>query len=417
MVAVIHTRSSIHRALNYNEEKVKEKQARCIMAANYPKDHDQLSFSNKLNRLLKQAALNENVKRNSVHISLNFDPSEKLSVETLQAISKTYMDKIGFGEQPYLVYEHNDAGHPHIHIVSVKVKADGKRIDTQNIGRNQSSKARREIEKEFGLVKADERKLKQAFELKPVNAQKVIYGKSATKRAITNVLDTVVSHYKYTSLPELNAVLKLYNVITDRGSEDSRTFQKNGLVYRVLDEKGNKVGVPIKASDIYSKPTLKFIEKKFAENETMRQPMKQRVKNTIDWTLMKKPSIKLTELITALQKEKIAVVLRQNEQGLIYGITYIDHQNKAVFNGSDLGKAYSAKGIIERCGEKQLPEKEMPWQKHQPQTINQINELEETHANVGITDIIDAVIDPENTFAHTPFQLRKKKRKKPNRKT
>jgi len=417
MVAVIHTSSSIHRALNYNEEKVKEKQAKCIMATNYPKDHDQLSFSNKLNRLLKQASLNENVKRNSIHISLNFDPSEKISVETLQAIAKTYMDKIGFGEQPYLVYEHNDAGHPHIHIVSIKVKADGKRIDIQNIGRNQSSKARREIEKEFGLIKADERKLKQAFELKPVNAPKVVYGKSATKRAITNVLDTVVNHYKYTSLPELNAVLKLYNVIADRGSEDSRTFQKNGLVYRVLDEKGKKVGVPIKASDIYSKPTLKFLEKKFAENETLRQPLRQRVKNTIDWTLLKKPSMKLPELITALQKEKIAVVLRQNEQGVIYGITYIDHQNKAVFNGSDLGKQYSAKGILERCGERQLPDKEMPWQKQHPEGTVQIKGIDETQEKPGLSDIISAVVDPENTFAHTPFQLRKKKKKKPNRKT
>lgn len=417
MVAVVHTSSSIHRALNYNEEKVKEKQANCIMAANYPKDHDQLSFGNKLNRLLKQAALNENVKRNSFHISLNFDPSEKLSVETLQVIAKTYMDKIGFGEQPYLVYQHSDAGHPHIHIVSIKVKADGKRIDTQNIGRNQSSKARREIEKEFGLLKADERKLQQAFELKPVNAQKVIYGKSATKRAITNVLDMVVNHYKYASLPELNAVLKLYNVTADRGSKDSRTFQKNGLLYRVLDGKGNKVGVPIKASDIYSKPTLKFLEKKFAENEALRQPLKQRIKNTIDWTLLKKPSMKLPELITVLQKEKVAVVLRQNEQGLIYGITYIDHQNKAVFNGSDLGKQYSTKGILERCGEKQLPEKEMPLIKQKSQTTKQVKETEEPQVKTGISHIINSVVGQENTFVHTPIQLRKKKRKKPNRKT
>ena len=56
------------------------------------------------------------------------------------------MEKIGFGEQPYLTYQHFDAGHPHIHIVSVKVRADGSRIDTQNIGRNQSEKARKEIE-------------------------------------------------------------------------------------------------------------------------------------------------------------------------------------------------------------------------------------------------------------------------------
>ncbi len=406
MVAVIHTSSSIQRALNYNEQKVKEKKAECILAVNYPKDHEQLSFHNKLNRLLNQAALNENVKRNSVHISLNFDVSEKLPKETLQEIAESYMNKIGFGEQPYLVYQHHDAGHPHIHIVSVKIKSDGKRIDTQNIGRNQSSKARREIEKEFRLVKADERKQKEVFELQPVNASKIIYGKSATKRAITNVLAVVVNQYNYSSLHELNAVLKLYNVFADRGSENSRTFQKNGLLYRVLDENGNKVGVPVKASDIYSKPTLKYLERKFEENQNHRQPLKQRIKNVIDWTFLKKKSMKLNEFISALQKEKINTVLRKNDQGIIYGITYVDHQKKSVFNGSELGKAYSAKAIQERCNGKKYEFRERQsesvglkdYKQKEAETIT-----DETATKTGLTEIISRMTDPKELSISSPF--------------
>src|SRR5690606_10582189 len=137
----------------------------------------------------------------------------------------------GFGKQPYLVYQHNDAGHPHIHLVSIKVKEDGSRIDTQNIGRNQSEKARKEIEISFGLVVANERKRKQEFDLKPIPVQRVQYGRSETKKAIQNVLDHVIGRYRYTSLPELNAVLKQYNVIAERGSENSRVFINKGLVY------------------------------------------------------------------------------------------------------------------------------------------------------------------------------------------
>src|SRR4051812_15903151 len=111
MVAVIKTGSSISRILNYNEQKVKESLAECIVAVNYPKDVEDLSFANKLNRLQNQTALNENVTRKSVHISLNFDPSERLSKQGLQEISEAYMKKIGFGEQPYLVYQHHDAAH------------------------------------------------------------------------------------------------------------------------------------------------------------------------------------------------------------------------------------------------------------------------------------------------------------------
>ena len=77
MVAVIKTGHSIHRILNYNENKVKQGVAECIGAGNYPVDPDKMSFTMKLNRFLKQMELNEKTKRNSVHISLNFDVSEK----------------------------------------------------------------------------------------------------------------------------------------------------------------------------------------------------------------------------------------------------------------------------------------------------------------------------------------------------
>ena len=64
---------SVHRVCNYNENKVKEGAAECIAAENYPLDHQEMNLKIKLNFLLKRMALNENMKRNSVHISLNFD--------------------------------------------------------------------------------------------------------------------------------------------------------------------------------------------------------------------------------------------------------------------------------------------------------------------------------------------------------
>ena len=163
MVAIIKTGHSIHNIFNYNENKVKQGVAACIGEGNYPVDVDKMSGTMKLNRFIKQLVLNDNVKRNSVHISLNFHPSENHSKEKLMDIANTYMEKIGFGEQPYLVYQHHDAGHPHIHLVSIKVRADGSRIDMQNIGRNQSEIARKEIEKYFELVMAEGHEKKREY--------------------------------------------------------------------------------------------------------------------------------------------------------------------------------------------------------------------------------------------------------------
>ncbi len=417
MVAVIKTGHSIHRIVNYNENKVKEGVAECISAANYPKDADKLSLKNKLNRLLNQAALNTNVSRNSVHVSLNFDPSENYSKEKLEAIANTYMDRIGFGNQPYLVYQHHDAGHPHIHIVSIKVREDGSRIDTQNIGRNQSEKARKEIEKEFGLVKAEDSKRLKQHKLKPLNTEKIQYGKSETKRAISNVLNEVLYSYKFASIPELNAVLKQFNVMADRGSENSRIYKKNGLTYRLLDVTGNKVGVPIKASDFYNKPTLKFLEERFVLNEKERQSHKARVKNAIDILLIKNPGLGLDTLIRALEKESIQTVLRQNQDGIIYGITYIDHRTKSVFNGSSLGKPYSANGIQERCSAMASPVEELKESKgageekrdSEKLLIFQSLEKEKSAAD---DSLLETLMNPKEGFDYVPWQLKKSKRKK-----
>jgi hypothetical protein len=349
MVAKITVPRTINRALNYNEKKVERGQATCIHAQNFLKESQQLKFYDKLERFQHLIALNQRATTNTLHISLNFDPTEKLETEKLTEIANTYMQKIGFGNQPYLVYQHKDAGHPHIHIVTTNIEANGKRINTFNIGKNQSEQARKEIETMFKLVKAEKTNQQKLLQINPIDPQKIQYGKSDTKRAITNVLDKVVNQYKYTSLHELNAILKQYNIVADKGRQGSRVFKHNGLQYKILNEKAKPIGVPIKASSIYSKPTLKNLEKKFTENEQRRQPDKQKLRTAIDWALHKNPK-SIKELTNELKKEKVQVVIRENENGIIYGLTYIDYRTKAVFNGSDLGKAYSAAGIKERVG-------------------------------------------------------------------
>jgi hypothetical protein len=138
MVAIIKTSNSIRSSFYYNENKVKQGLAQCIGAGGYPCGPEELSEKQRLNLLLKLAALNENVQRNSVHISLNFHPDEALSQRLLCRIAQYYMDHIGFQGQPFLIYQHHDAAHPHIHLVSVVIRPDGSRIATHNNAKNLS---------------------------------------------------------------------------------------------------------------------------------------------------------------------------------------------------------------------------------------------------------------------------------------
>lgn len=427
MVAIIKTGHSIHKVFYYNENKVKEGVAECVGAGNYPIDVDKMSSTIKLNRFLKQLELNENVKRNSVHISLNFHRSENHSKEKLMAIADTYMEKIGFGEQPYLVYQHHDSGHPHLHLVSINVERDGKRIDMQNIGRNRSEPARKEIEELFGLVKAQGRINNQDFELHPIISGKVHYGRNESKKAIANVLAQVLSSYKYASLPELNAVLQQYNVLADRGNENSRMFKTKGLMYRILDKNGKLIGVPIKASLFYNMPTLKFLEGKFASNTIGQISDMRRVKNAIDMAFLR-TKISLTEMVQLLEKDRINTVFRKNAEGLLYGITYVDHTTKGVFNGSTLGKQYSAKAIQERCESISPVEQKMGSSDSEKSqgitsqtTHSKINTTSfgddfQSNKSVGsdlvVGQLLDMLTQFEQAANYVPYQLKGKKKKR-----
>jgi hypothetical protein len=61
-----------------------------------------------------------------------------------------------------------------------------------------------------------------------------------------------------------------------------------------------------------------------------------------------------------LQKEGIQVVIRRNEKRMVYGITYVDYKHKVIFNGSDLGKEYSVRGLIERLAQRIVTEQQTP---------------------------------------------------------
>ncbi len=343
-----------------------------------------------------------------MHISLNFDPSENHSKEKLAEIADTYMEKLGFGRQPYLVYQHYDAGHPHCHIVTNNIQRDGKRIDLHLLGIRKSEPARKEIEEMFGLVKAEGRKQKEQFSLNPIDVGRVQYGKAESRKAINSVLNKVLFDYKYSSLPELNAVLNLYNVHADRGREESRVFKNNGLLYKILDQNSKPIGVPIKASEFYSRPSLKFLEGKFKSNEAQKESCKKYVKNAIRLAFYRENIFSLEKLSKILEAESIHMILRKSMDGQLYGITYVDHKTRCVFNGSSLGKEFSAKGIQESCAFNILA-----FEKKHQNTISTSSEnFQDTEVREYVKEnLADILLRGEKINDYVSKQFKKKRKK------
>lgn len=398
MVAIIKPGYSIRRTFHYNENKVNDGVASLLMAQNYPMDADRMNSEQRIAMLLKTAEKAPKVNCNSIHISLNFAPGEVIDSDRMKNIATEYMEAIGFGNQPFLVYQHFDAGHPHLHIVTTVVQPNGKALRIRKIGRDLSEKARKDIETKYGLVRAEDHK-RGIFKLQPVNIEKIIYGKTDTRRAISNILSHVLTAYKYTSLTELNAVLNGYNIAVERISDDHK-----GLYYRLINEQGKPVGVPLKASLFHQRPTLSYLQKRFLINHAARKPHAQRVMNAVGLIFLGKRSVDLERLKKQLLKSGIKLIPRVNKEGRLYGVTYVDFTTKCVFNGSDLGKDYSANAINERL-EKTQPETRSP-------TVEQLPIGNPQEPLASSQDLLELLMQSEQGCEFVPYHLRPKRKKK-----
>ena len=322
--------------LGYHDRKLKKGKAECILAENFLKDKDKLSHKDKLAHFNRMTSLNSEIPGNTIHVSLNFNSLENISNSDMANIARIYMRKVGLDHQPFVVFRHHDAQHPHIHLVSTHIQADGSRIDLGSIIHSRSRLAAREIEKEFSLK---------------ASGQEILH--SATiKGAIQNNLHKVVNDYKFTSLNEMNAVLSAHKIRADRGKEGSKMYQRRGLIYFALDERGNTQGLPINASSFSFRPTWKNLERKFVVNELERQPYTERIRQAVDWTLLSRPHDQ-AQLQKALEKERINLIYQRDKEGVLQGVFFVDQQSRSVFDDAALGTRYSAQAIRERCTEKQ----------------------------------------------------------------
>jgi hypothetical protein len=436
MVAIVNFNESLSHTLNYNEKKVQRKVATFLGASGFLQPDTALTYYNKLERFQDLHALNTRTKKKVVHITLNFHPTEKIEECDLKDIATEFMERIGFGNQPYLIYEHKDAGHQHLHIVSTLIQPVAKRIGTHNIGKTKAKAARLELEAKYGLVSSTKKEQKAAYQLKPIDPDGVQYGKSETRQSIAGVLDAVIKQYNYTTLEELNAVLRLSNVEASRGNEASRIYKTGGLVYRIIDKNGKREGKSIKASAFFSAPTLKVLQEQFKTNLQSRDDLKAKLKKSIDQAYQKNAHMGINQLAGALKAEKIRLVLHQNSQQFIYGITFVDQKNKSVFKGSDIGKQYTVAALQKRAiVQTQLPLPEQYTPRLQPERktppfglpslIERTSKSADpflsatkplTSAFPGATTELFENLLPENQPHNpTPYELTGKKKKKKRR--
>ncbi|MDR2270420.1 MAG: relaxase/mobilization nuclease domain-containing protein [Sphingobacterium sp.] len=423
MIAKIGHGANIYGALLYNHLKVDQNNAEILRLNNMIEGPDgKYTTGQLLSSFLPNLIANKKTEKTAIHISLNPDSQDNVSDEDFIKIAKDYMEKLGYGAQPYIVFKHADIDRTHIHIVSTTVDKNGNKI-SDSFEKKRSMEICRELENKYNLTPATE---KQHTDNNMVFTP-VAYKKGNIKSQIASVVRYLPQHYQFQTLGSYNALLSLFNITAEYIKKERNGEIKEGLIYCTLDENGNKVGNPFKASLFGKQAGLMTLRKHFEKSKNNSSEIKAGTIQVVAQAMHTTNNEK--HFVEYLLKQGVNTVIRRNQQGRVYGITFIDHNSRNVFNGSQLGKQFSANILNEffsknddkesRSTSQITENKQEPL--IEPQSRNMIHPLFDFMLNTGISigdfGLLESLLfdtlaeDPEEQVFE--FNMKKKKKRKP----
>ena len=408
MVAKISYGSSLYGALAYNGEKVNEGVARILETNKVfcPADggHD---ITDCMQDFLAYMPSQVHTKKPVIHISLNPHPDDRLSDEQFSAIALEYIKRMGYGNQPFVVYKHEDIDRHHLHIVTLAVDETGRKI---NDGNNfyRSKHITREIEQKYGLLPAERQRTKEAFRLQKVQPQE-----GNIKKQLASVIKPAAKFYHCPSFKEYRVLLSTYNICVEEVKGEMYGKSYNGLVYFATDDKGKKVGNPFKASLFGKAVGYEALQNRFkASKEELKEKwLAPKTKAVVAGALRR--SATREDFRDNLYRKGIDVLFRENEEGRLYGVTFIDHNNGCVVNGSRLGKELSANAIAEwfNCPH---PELSAPIQQNVKGSISQ---TQTSDGDAVLGGLLDLSLEAHGTdWEEEQFRRRMQQKKRKQRK-
>ena len=336
MIAKISATENLGGALGYNFKKVEKEEASILLAQGlYQNKEGTYTMAEVFADMESLIPEKCRTKKTVFHCSLNPHPDEKLSDETLMQLAKEYMEALGYGKRPYIVFKHNDIAREHIHIVSLRINGEGKKINDK-FEKRRSKKITDTLERKYNLIPSSKIADKVMNE-----TPKIDTSRGNIKEQVASILRMVMKHYRFCSLGELNAILGKYNLAVEEVKTEFRGKKYDGLVYVPTDDKGDKVSTPINASDIGRGVGYTAIQNRIQKSKQTIKLLIPTIRNKVLQTMRTSPNTE-KELRQRLEEQGLRVVIRKNESGRIYGITFIDDKEGIALNGSRLGKGYAA---------------------------------------------------------------------------
>lgn len=356
MIAKIGRSNNLFGVLSYNNTKIQQEKGEILLTNKMIETlNGQYSVPQLMKSFEPYLIANQKTEKHTLHISLNPDPGDHVSDQKYKELAEQYMSEMGYGEQPFVVFKHTDIDRSHIHIVSVCVDENGKKISDQ-FEKMRSMKICRELEKAFELQPATEKQSQQNEKI----FRAIDYKKGNVKSQISSVTRHLPEYYQFQTLGEYNALLSLYNIIIEQIEGELHGKLKRGLLYFPLSDDGKKTGHALKASLFGKTAGLESLQLHFEKCKLnlKNNPAPESLKSLILKTFQSTNNE--SDFKRNLAQHHIDTVIRRNEKGRIYGVTFIDHHSKTVWNGSRLGKELSANNFNDCWNSNIKPEIKVP---------------------------------------------------------
>ncbi len=404
MVANIRTGATVGGAIRYNEEKVNRGQAEVLFWNRMLDPFDTMGrMSHERCMACFEPILQANRRTTNTvfHVSLNPSPEDRLTDEQLGEIAREYMEQMGYGEQPYIVFKHQDIAREHLHIVSLRIDREGRKLP-HDFEARRSVEITRDLERKYGLhpsIKGQELQDRKGL-------CKVDYQKGDVKQQVSSTVRSCLRHYRCASFGEWRTLLEAFNVSVEErtGTIEGRDYA--GMIYGALTDDGYGIGTPFKSSRIGKDVGYEALQRYYERSKTvLKEPgaldgLRGKVADE-----MARCSNR-TEFCERLHDTGVDAVFRFNAAGRIYGVTFIDHEQGIVANGSLLGRSFSANVFESRFhaeGQNQIMHERqtaMPKEPNigTPTSFNPIN---------AILDLADV-----QAFEEQQQQLKKRKKKR-----
>ena len=413
MVAKISTGSSLFGALAYNQDKVDRKEAEVLFSNKMLLSEDgRFSIGGCMRSFEMQMPIQLSTQKPILHISINPHPEDVLTDQQLADIAREYMQKLGYGGQPYLVYKHTDIDRHHIHIVGLRVDENGRPLNDR-FEHRRSKQITRELESKYNLHPAEKKERTERPELK-----KVDYAAGDVKHQIGNTVKVACYGYRFQSFGEYRALLAAYNVCAEEVKGEVNGILYQGIVYSATNDKGEKVGNPVKASRIGKLVGYEAVQRRMERSvEAIKNgKLKERTRKIVAAAMQ--TARNRQEFEQELKRQGIDVVFRRNDSGRIYGVTFIDHDSRVVLNGSRLGKEFSANVFNNLYSDERktdIRQEQQPMHQEQPDFASKETLVSGVASVVGAFGGLLGGASGGDEPQDTASQKRKKKKKKHTR--